>query len=87
MIIGAQGGIGRCILGAEVTDSFGGCFNRADVGVATATKADDFPTDGILLVREFESDKVGCCKALKGDCGGTVSLCANKELDVLESKG
>jgi hypothetical protein len=39
------------------------------------------------LVREFKRDKVGCCKALEGDCGGTVLLCANKELDVSELEG
>jgi hypothetical protein len=83
VVVGAKRGVRRRVVFTEVAHALGGGCNGADMSVPAASKADDFATDGVFLVGEFECDKVGSIQAIDGYGGCTVSLGAYKELDVL----
>jgi hypothetical protein len=63
-----------------------GSFNGAAVGVANATKTDDFATYGVLLCGEGVGDEGGGQVKMEWNEGTCITPLAAVELDVAETK-
>jgi hypothetical protein len=87
MEVGTQWSVIGGIVGQRMSDAAGGGKNQADKGIATQTKTDDFPGNGMFLSGEGESDGSGTIKVSVCviDCKDTMK--ANIERDIAQSKG
>ncbi len=68
----------------EVEDSANDSLNWAEVGVATAGKANDLAVYSIFLVGESEGGKSGLLLLFTWSCSNVEACVPNKELDVFK---
>ena len=85
-IVSAQWGGRRRIVLSEVSDPASNRMHRADKGVATEAKTDDFATDGILLSGECERHEGGSVEIILSGQGCEHTAISNIEGDVLEAE-
>ena len=72
---------------AEVDDAFPDDFHGAEESAATATEANDLPSDTIFLVGEFEGSEGGSAEVGVGGGYKVEAKVSDKELDVGRCEG